>query len=169
LRLDRGAPITQAMTRQTQIVILAAALVATPAAYAAWSEIGLRRGTHVLLRVRPVDPHDPFRGEYVALTYPESALPFGRSFRDGARVFVPLRRRADGVSIGGAPRSVPPRRGVFLRGRVDDWQIRFGIERFYVREGTARRYEQAIFARRLYADVVVDDDGDPHLSKLVIR
>ena len=61
-----------------------------------------------------------------------------------------------------------------LRGRVaHSWSggasVRFGIESFYVHEGEAHAYEDAIAARTLYADVVVGNDGRARLSKLVTR
>ena len=157
------------MTRRTQIVVLAAVLVAAPAALAGWNELALRRGEHVLLRTQPVDPRDPFRGDYVALAYPESRLRPGAEFAEGTRVYVQLRERPDGVWVGRAPTRERPSAGVFVRGRVDGFQIRFGIERFYVREGTARKYELANARGRLLADVAVERDGSAHLSELVIR
>lgn len=58
----------------------------------------------------------------------------------------------------------------FIRGRVRrGGSIEYGIETFYVEEGQARRYEQAMFDRRLYSDVVLDDDGKARLKDLVIR
>jgi uncharacterized membrane-anchored protein len=156
------------MTRRTQIALLAAALVAVPAGYAAWNELALHRGTHVVLRARPVDPHDPFRGEYVALSYPESRLPHGA--HEGETWYVPLRRRADGVWVGRPATRVRPDGGVFLRGHAGEWQLELdGLGRFYVREGRARDYERALFSDRLYADAVVDSDGGAHLTRLEVR
>ena len=156
------------MTRRTQIAVLLAALIAVPAGWAAWNELALHHGTHVVLRARPVDPHDPFRGEYVALSYPESRRPAGA--REGQTWFVPLHRRADGVWVGGAPTRRRPAGGVFLRGRAGEWQLEFdGLGRFYVREGRARDYERAMFANRLYADVIVHADGSARLTKLEVR
>jgi uncharacterized membrane-anchored protein len=83
---------------------------------------------------------------------------------------VPLHRRADGVWVGGAPTRERPGGGVFLRGRAGDWQLEFeGLGRFYVREGRARAYEDALLDDSLYADAVVHDDGSASLRKLVIR
>ena len=81
------------MTRRTQIAVLLAALIAVTAGWAAWNELALHHGTHVVLRARPVDPHDPFRGEYVALSYPESRLPAA------ARDYVSFVEDALGVRV----------------------------------------------------------------------
>jgi hypothetical protein len=160
-------------TRRPVLVLLVAALVGAPLAYAAWNELALHRGRHVLLRVQPVDPIDPFRGEYVALSYGVSRVAVPRPVRVGETVYVPL-HRSGGAWTGTRAATRRPEHGPFLRGTVDDaWDgqalVRYGIERFYVQEGTARRYEAAIETRRLYGDVVVAHDGKARLAKLVVR
>jgi uncharacterized membrane-anchored protein len=152
------------MRRHAQIVALAALLVAVPLVLVGWNEWRKRSGEHVLIRVEPVDPYDPFRGEYVALSYRISRVPHPSA----GVVYVPLHR--DGVAWTGT-RAVAkrPASGTFIRGRVDEGAIDFGIETFYVQEGTARRYENAVRDRRLYADVVLHDDGSAQLDDLVIR
>jgi uncharacterized membrane-anchored protein len=152
------------MRRHVQIAALAALLVAVPLALVGWNEWRKRGGEHVLLQVQPVDPHDPFRGEYVALTYRISRVPHPAS----GVVYVPLHREGD-VWTGDRAMRERPAAGTFIRGHVRGGSIHYGIESFFVREGTARRYEQAVFERRLYADVVLDDDGNALLDDLVIR
>lgn len=152
------------MRRHTQIVALAALLVAVPLVLVGWNEWRKHSGEHVLIRVEPVDPYDPFRGEYVALSYGISRVPHP----DTDVVYVPLHR--DGIAWTGS-RGVAkrPESGTFIRGRAHGDTIDFGIETFFVQEGTARRYENAISNRRLYADVVLHDDGTAQLDDLVIR
>ena len=152
------------MSRHASIAVLAAALVAVPLALAGWSEVRKHNGKHVLIQVQPVDPYDPFRGEYVALSYRIARVPHP----DTDVVYVPLHR--DGIAWTGS-RAVAerPASGTFIRGRVREGTIRYGIEAFYVQEGTARRYENAMFDRRLYADVVLHDDGSAQLDGLEIR
>jgi uncharacterized membrane-anchored protein len=156
------------MTRRAQIAVLAAALVAVPAASATWFAYRAHHGTRVVLRARPVDPHDLFRGEYVALGYAESRRPSGA--KTGETWYVPLTRHRDGVWVGGAATRTQPAHGVFLRGRASTWQLELdGLQRFYVGEGRARDYENAMFAHRLYADAVVHGDGSASLTELEVR
>jgi uncharacterized membrane-anchored protein len=159
--------------RTRLVLLLLLVLAAVPLGYAGWSELQLHRGRRVLLPVRPVDPIDPLRGEYVALRYPFSAADVAGTHA-GDRLYVPLHRTASGVWTGGRATKSKPAHGIFLRGRVThSWSggasVHFGIESFYVHEGQARTYEDAIAARTLYADVVVGDDGRARLSKLVTR
>lgn len=87
---------------------------------------------------------------------------------------MPLHRSGTGTWSGRDATTRRPDGGVVLRGRIEyAWSggadVRYGIESFYVHQGTARRYDDAISARRLYADVVVGHDGRARLAKLVIR
>ena len=63
-----------------------------------------------------------------------------------------------------------PTGGTFLRGTIDRWdQIQFGIESFYVQEGTGLKYERAVRQRRLYAKVAVGPSGQAVLRGLQIE
>src|SRR4051794_2407854 len=101
--------------RRASIAVLAAALVAVPLAFAGWSEWRQHTGRHVLLQGRPTDPHDPSRGEYVALGYPISRVPHP----DADVVYVPLHR--DGIAWTGSHAvATRPDGGTYIRGRVDE-------------------------------------------------
>jgi uncharacterized membrane-anchored protein len=145
---------------------LVATLVLVPLGLIAWNEYRLSSGDRVVLLVQPVDPNDPFRGEYVDLTYPISRLDT-RGAEPGTTVYVPLRKRGQ-VWTGDHVVRERPEEGTFIRGRVANFGVRYGIETFFVEEGQARKYERAIAERRLYAEVVLDDDGGGQLDELVI-
>ena len=153
--------------RKLGFAALVAALVLVPLGLIAWNEYRLSSGERILLHVQPVDPNDPFRGEYVDLTYPISRLQT-RAARSGTTVYVPL-RKAGQAWTGDLVIFEKPDSGTFIRGRVTGSGIHYGIETFFVEEGEARRYERAIAAGTLYAEVVLDDDGDAQLDELVIE
>jgi uncharacterized membrane-anchored protein len=152
--------------RKIGFAALVAALVLVPLGLIAWNEYRLSSGERILLRVQPVDPNDPFRGEYVDLTYPISRLNT-RAARPGTTVYVPL-RKAGRAWTGDLVIFEEPDSGTFIRGRVTTSGIRYGIETFYVEEGQSPRYQRAMGRGRLYAEVVLDDDGDAQLDELVI-
>jgi uncharacterized membrane-anchored protein len=150
--------------------------------------IGMRtipflRGETVLLRVQPVDPRDLFRGDYVILGYDFSRLPAnaipglvpqkgnGSERVEGQTVYVSLVPEADGQHYrGGSYSLTPPASGLFLRGTLGRWnRIDFGIDRYYVQEGTGHRYEEALRNRRLFAEVVVTADGQAAVKGLKIE
>jgi uncharacterized membrane-anchored protein len=144
--------------------------------------VPLVTGQTVLVRVRPVDPRDLFRGDYVILSYDFSTMPQdgvqglsaeqrGRwSKMKGMTVYVPLvadsipgHMRAEKVTIN------KPLSGPFLRGQLGDYgRIKFGIEAYYVQEGTGRRYEEAIRERKLSAELAVSPSGQAVLKGLRI-
>jgi uncharacterized membrane-anchored protein len=109
--------------------------VLVPLALIAWNEYRLSSGERIVLRAQPVDPNDPFRGEYVDLTYPISRLDTGGAER-GSTVYVPLQRRGRAWTGDRVVREKPDE-GTFIRGRVSNFGIRYGIETFFVEEGEA--------------------------------
>jgi uncharacterized membrane-anchored protein len=165
------------MTRRTWLFVgVVAVMVAIPLATIAWNEWKLASGEEIRLQVQPVDPLDFFRGEYVALQYPISntAVVEWPNPKPGDTVYMTLRKQGDHWRGGSASGIKPTNGETFIRGRIestgiDTHQIEYGIETFFVEEGQARRYEEAMFDRRLYADVVIDDDGGARLKDLVIR
>jgi uncharacterized membrane-anchored protein len=141
-------------------------LIAVIALQAAWvistaakQEIALGRGIVVLLESGPVDPRDLLRGDYVILSYKISVLPatlFAQAPTDasiGMPVFVRLEKRGEFHEAVGASLSPlepdaghPVLRGTISnrswvgdeRGRVESVRVAYGLERYYVREGTGR-------------------------------
>lgn len=147
------------------IAALAQALVLT--GYAAAQELSLRRGTEIVLQTVPVDPRDLFRGDYVVLRYTMTRIS-GCYFSVGSTIYVPLEPRGDVFDRLSEPDSrysllfsrledarwwlsAGPNRLV-LRGRVESagpnsgagpaCQVAYGIESYFVPEGTGRRLEQ---------------------------
>ena len=116
--------------------------------FLAFKEYTVLTGDTVVLRLRPVDPTDPFRGDYVNLSFDVSRLSTGAlegddSFDWDDTVYVEL------VPAGDYWRAVAVhqeyRRGhdgsVVLKGKVQGYYsgslaVRYGVEDFFVREGT---------------------------------
>jgi uncharacterized membrane-anchored protein len=124
----------------------------------------------VLLRVEPVDPRDMFRGDYVTLGYEISRIP-GRKFEPGQTVYVTLVPETDGRHYrAGEFLADPPASGIFIWGIAQAaGRATYGIESFYVQEGTGHDYENAVRNRRLWAEIALDSRGTPALKRLVIE
>lgn len=145
-------------------------------------------GETVVLPVQPVDPRDLFRGDYVILQYdfsrpgmpartgvPSAAVASPAAPVDGWKedqpVYVTLARSADSghwqaTSIRATP---PPAGATYLRGRYTGGQFLFGIEAFYVQEGTGRVLEQARNRGELMAEVAVAPWGQAALRELHVN
>lgn len=132
-------------------------------------------GERILLRVHPVDPRDPFRGEYVILSYDFSQVPPGgipgapplpswRNYRanleyEDRPVYVTLTPEEDGKHYKASGYSLErPTSGRYIKGRFDPgWanSLRFGIEAFYVQEGRGSVLEQLRNQNQLSAEVAL--------------
>jgi len=152
--------------------------------------IGLRAaplvtGQTVLVRVEPVDPRDLFRGDYVILSYPFSRMPEGRlegmteaeqsrgtynKKLQGRTIYLTLVPDSNGVHHRAEKFTlVKPEDGLFLKGQMERYgRVKFGIESYYVQEGTGLKYEQAIRSRNLTAELAVASNGQAVLKRLHI-
>lgn len=158
------------MSARRRIALLAvvAAQALVPLAMAGVSETHLALGQEIRLKAMPVDPHDPFRGEYVALTYDISRIRLPAGVRVGDTVYVEL-EEAPRRWVAARVRTRPPAEGTtFIRGRVvSGGRIEYGIETYFVEEGQGPRLEEAIAEGDLYVDVVLDDDGRAKIEEVV--
>lgn len=161
LNLHARAFLTLAVVFQVA-VLLAMVVIAARPMLAADSRT-------VLLQVAPVDPRDPFRGDFVNLSYAASRATY--HIPAGSTVYVPLIAEPDGRHYrSGDPQRDPPAQQPYLRGRVvrPGW-AEFGIEKYFVPEGQGHTYEQALIRRRVWAELIVARDGQALLNRLVIE
>jgi uncharacterized membrane-anchored protein len=172
----------KARERKVLLVTVAAQLVIL-VGMIALRAIPLVTGQTVLVRVQPVDPRDLFRGDYVILSYDFSRVPregiegLSEAERgswkklEGRAVFVPLVPDSNGVHWRAAKVTVvKPATGLFLKGQMERYgSLKFGIEAYYVQEGTGLVYEQAIRDRKLSAELAVTSGGQAALKNLRIE
>lgn len=186
------------MTAKLRIfAALAAAALLQSAALAkiVWDRDRLiRNGREIVMRVVPVDPRDLVRGDYVQLGFGLSPLYTAKlklsadmaAIAPGDRVYVTLHPDSDknwsvtAVSIS-YPVEVASEDAV-LQGRLENiWQdgsdnapkslvfdVRYGIESYFVPEGTGPELEAAVRDKTVEALVAVGRDGTAALKGLVI-
>jgi uncharacterized membrane-anchored protein len=150
---------TSPLTR-TAIVGLAGLALAGVAVY---PQLSARlTGEEITLRVAPVDPIDPFRGAYVDLQYPDLDQLGGRrddGLDDGERgdLFITLRQEGD-VWVADARTRTRPESGVYLACSDHSWEVRCGIESWFLPQDEAAAMEAAVGDGAL-ATVKVDSRG----------
>lgn len=168
---------------RTVLLITAAAQLLILVGMIALRAIPLLTGQSVLVKVLPVDPRELFRGDYVRLSYDFSRVPpedvqdrpaswdSRRSHRAGRTVYVPLVPDSDRVHYRAErPTAMKPASGLFLKGQLTGYgTMLFGIEAYYVEEGSGLRYEQAIGKRQLSAELAVTSGGQAALRGLRIE
>jgi len=146
-------------------------------------------GADVFLKIMPVDPRDPLRGDYVTFRYNISQIE-GHYFnyspvKNGDKIYVSLDSgrydRYWGVS--GMVEKNKPSKGVFLKGvveseGVDSFEIesnrfrpnmisiKYGIEEYFIPEGTG--WNQRFGGDNNYAKVAVDENGNAVIKQLYI-
>jgi uncharacterized membrane-anchored protein len=128
-------------------------------------------GDEITLRVEPVDPIDPFRGAYVALGYPDLRHDDTEGFDGGmgsmedgrsGTVFVSLRQEG-GVWAAEDWSRERPTEGTYLRCSDRSWQIRCGIESWFLPQDEAKAMEEAVTSGDTVATVKVDGRGNAAL------
>ncbi len=113
-------------------------------------EVIIHTGKTVFLRTIPVDPNDPFRGDYVSLKYEISEI--SRKFLKGRtpsgkgeRYYTVLKRGENGLySLDYCTSEKPSGDDVFIKGRYDkSWgwgspekylHLKYGIEKYFVQQ-----------------------------------
>jgi len=161
-------------SRRVRVALVALVQLVLVAAAVAGPLSARLTGRQYLLRVAPLDPIDPFRGAYAALTYPDlvpasSADGTVPSTEVGSRssgtVFVSL--VADGaVWRGRALSRRAPASGPYLRCHDNSWQLRCGIESWFLPEGKAAAAGRAVSAGNAVAVVRVDGRGNAALVEV---
>jgi uncharacterized membrane-anchored protein len=137
----------------------------------------LNAGRVVTLKVVPIDPRDIFRGDYVILNYEISRLEPAKlqgddKFEYGDTVYVTLVREGDvwNAAAIAKDKPVPLQGGVPLRGSVQSFEtaeggattsltVSYGIESYFVPEGTGRALEDERQKGALSIDVAIDAQG----------
>lgn len=153
----------------------------------------LRTGTEVTLAIVPVDPRDLFRGDYVVLSYEisrldEQAMEGGSGFQGGDPVFLRLEERGGTWQPVSLHRARPDDGGIYIAGRVDyttatpdrmeEGQARceecrtlvlsYGIETYFIPEGTGRELEDSRNAGRLSARIALGKGGQAAIKALLL-
>jgi uncharacterized membrane-anchored protein len=150
----------------------------------------LKAGREITMPVQPLDPRDVFRGDYVTLGYDISTLtkakaPTGKldGLSSGSTAFVTLSPQpGGGWSVSGVSEDFPaqvPASDVVLKGRVKSaWaradgsektlNVRYGIETYFVPEGTGRDLESKVRDHKIEAIVAVAADGTAAIKGLVV-
>jgi uncharacterized membrane-anchored protein len=148
------------------------------AGFAAFKEYTLRFGTEIRLKTIPVDPRDLFRGDYVILHYTINniaieSLPIQivtNDFKVGETVYVTLKLDQNRIAqINDISQIQPEEHVLFIRGKVSALNnsalsVKYGIENYFVPEGTGREIEKRTSSS--YVKVKIDRFGNAVIKSL---
>jgi uncharacterized membrane-anchored protein len=125
-------------------------------------------GDEYSFRVEPVDPIDPFRGAYVALDYPDLVPNNENLPGDRGDVFLPLTEDGE-VWAAGTPTRTRPDDGPYLACTDRNYEIRCGIDSWFLPQDDARGLEGAIRDGDVVARVRIDGRGNAALVAVDVR
>lgn len=179
------------MTKQKKFIIAIALQLVIIFIIIIFKVAVLTGGVDVVLKIEPVDPRDPLRGDYVTFGYNISSInPHSAEnpseIKNGDTVYVTLREgnqywNSTVVSI------KKPVAGIFIKGKVigggiesksdiigdigfrqdSDIRIIYGIEEYFIPEGKGQGF---IFGdKEAVARVAVDKDGNSVLKQIYIN
>ena len=130
-------------------------------------ETTLRNGTDIVLKIEPIDPRSLLQGDYVDLSYNISQVD---SYDLPDRVYVLLEQDQEGIyqikeiydTIEEANDDKSKDTQVVITGKTYGNTIRYGIENFFIEEGTGAKVEQ----NANYAKIKVGSNGDALLMSV---
>lgn len=173
-------------TRIWSAVALVALIQSAVLAWMVWDRVALlKTGREIILTVNPVDPRALFRGDYVILNYDVASITTPGSRKDLKRndtVYLTLQQQGDGswthVNMSADFPQIKTAQAV-LRGRIQSvWhdekqgqstvRLKFGIENYFVPEGTGRRLEKQVGDRKVRAIIALAGDGEAALKGLEV-
>ena len=101
-----------------------------------YNEWPLLTGESIVLATRPVDPFDPFRGQYMTINYEISRIDNVLGFEEGDKVYVQLEKDVLGIWRSTGASLLKPETSDFIRGKVkrvrdNSIQIEYGTEQFF--------------------------------------
>lgn len=184
-RSSKPAEITQTSPASKfgwAMIVAVAAIQTAILAYMIWDRATLLSdGREIVLDVTPVDPRSLFRGDYVILGYGNLSRIDLKTLKTeagtkGDTAYVTLRK--DGaaawqpVAVSASyPESVG-KTDVVLRGKIErsgktHVLVRYGIEAYFLPEGTGRKIERMIGEQKIQVVAAVDEAGRAAIKALI--
>ncbi|MFC0270625.1 GDYXXLXY domain-containing protein [Metabacillus herbersteinensis] len=131
------------------------------------NEQHLKNGKEIVLELEPIDPRSVLQGDYVRLNYDISSIPEQKDIhKNGSRLTLLLKKNDEGIyqstgkifdgTVDVEKLNVADDEAL-ITGKYDGYQqLNFGIENFFVEEGTGTKLEQ----NAKLATVKVSKKGD---------
>lgn len=179
------------MTKLTKFILAIAIQVAIIFAIIIFKLSILTGGTEILLRIAPVDPTSPLRGDYATFQYDisnlDSYLLNGQQVRNGDTVYVVLYQSgkfwiAESVQITKPINS----NQIFIKGKVASGgsasksdifpyqpygstriYVVYGVEEYFIPEGKGRNF--SFGNKETAASVAVDENGNAALKRIYVN
>jgi len=116
------------------VLVLVLVIVLVFVLYNQWP---LMTGKHIVLDTRPVDPFDPFRGQYMTIGYEISTITHSSvGFSEEDTIYVSLKEDDEGIWRSEGASKTKPALGDFIKGKVTSVSgnrvnVDYGIEQYF--------------------------------------
>ena len=139
-------------------------------------------GEEVFLKIRPVDPRDPFRGDYITFQYDISRIKGSflnsqEKIERGDEIYIPLFKKRNYWVIANNVSKNKPDTGIFIKGAVKDVImsnnslkevfVLYGIEEYFIPENSGENV--SFNGRDAFAKVVLDKNGNAVLKDVYVN
>jgi uncharacterized membrane-anchored protein len=134
-------------------------------------------GTKILLKTTPVDPWDPFRGDYIILNYEVSTINLktvsadSESYKKNETIYVGLKKEGKYWVAKSVAKKQSKVNGMAVKGKVSYFDpvlrqlnISYGIDTYYVPEKQGKPIEQS--RKLLDVEVAVDNMGNSAVLRI---
>lgn len=129
------------MEKKHKALYVFVALTIVMALFVAFMAMPSLSGKEAILPLRPVDPFDPLRGQYMTLSYsinrPEEVGL--HNLTQGEAVYVLIEANSTGISnpiLGSVTPVAAEPNQLLLKGRYENGMIYYGIEAFFMERGS---------------------------------
>jgi len=123
-------------------------------------------GQRIILDTRPVDPFDPFRGQYMDIGYEISRLTDVGEFNVGDTIYVLLEKDQKGIWRYNGTSKIKPSNKDFIKGKVESiygnsmWVL-YGIEQFFFEKNAE------VPTQNITVEISVSNSGRAKLIQLL--
>ena len=119
-----------------KLIIVLSVLSLVLVSFLIYNQWPLITGNKVILATQPVDPFDPFRGQYMTINYEISRISNINNFEIDDTIYVSLKKDEVGIWRNDSVSHIKPQFGDFIKGKVirkhdDTIRIEYGIEQFF--------------------------------------
>lgn len=178
------------MTKLTKFILAISLQIVIILAIVIFKLSILTGGTEVLLRIEPVDPTSPLRGDYATFQYSISNLDSytsgGTQARNGDTIYVVLYKSGKYWVVQNTRLNKPTNNNlIFIKGKVvsggvdsqssvissqrfrsSRMHIIYGVEEYFIPEGKGRNF--SFLNKEAAASVSVDENGNAALKRIYV-
>lgn len=150
----------------TALIVVICLILIVISSFILYNQWPFMTGKKLILATQPVDPFDPFRGQYMTINYEISIISDVEGFNEGDSVYVTLKEDEQGIWRKESVSKLNPDKGDFIKGKVTSVyenriSVEYGIEQFFF-----ERHAE-LPTRNITIEAIVANSGRAKLVQLL--